>query len=184
MTRIDRAIEFATKAHQKQFRKSSNIPYISHPFGVVMLLKEAGCEEDVVIAGLLHDIVEDTSYTLKDIKIRFGDKVAEIVDGCSEPNRTASWEERKQHTITFLKTAPFDIKLVTCADKLHNIRTISSGFLSVGESFWDRFSRGYSDQKWYYISLVDSFFEGLENQPENSLFHQFKNQVQLLFLSD
>ena len=184
MTRVDKAIEFAAKEHQNQFRKSSKVPYVSHPFSVAMLLKGVGCEEDIVIAGLLHDIVEDTDYTLEDIKSAFGEKVADIVDGCSEPGRNAPWEDRKQHTIDFLKSASFEIKLVACADKLHNIRTIRSGFSSTGQSFWDRFHRGYQAQKWYYTSLVPSFFEGLDGQPENTLFHQFKEQVQLLFHSE
>jgi (p)ppGpp synthase/HD superfamily hydrolase len=184
LTRIDRAIEFAAKAHHKQYRKSSNVPYISHPYSVAILLKDAGCDEDVVIAGLLHDVVEDTPVTLKDIKLHFGEKVTEIVDGCSEPDRKAPWKERKKHTIQYLKNAPFNIKIVSCADKLHNLRTISSGLQSIGDSFWDRFHKGYDDQRWYYISIAESLFEGLDGQPELSLFQQFKTQVQLLFQSE
>lgn len=179
VTRLDKAIEFAAAAHSQQFRKATTIPYITHPFSVAMLLKDAGCDEDVVIAGLLHDIVEDTPFTLEDIADRFGDRVADIVRGCSEPDRKASWEERKGHTIEYLKTAPLDVKIVACADKLHNLRTIYSGYKKVGDRFWERFHRGFEEQVWYYNELAKSLVHGLDDKDRNSLFDQFERQVKL-----
>lgn len=87
-------------------RKGTDIPYISHPCAVGMILQKAGCSEEVVIAGILHDTLEDTETTERDLLDRFGPVVLEIVKGCSEPDKGASWEERKQHTLDELKHAP------------------------------------------------------------------------------
>jgi (p)ppGpp synthase/HD superfamily hydrolase len=184
VTKIDKAIEFATKAHRNQFRKGTELPYISHPFSVAMLLREMGCDEEIVIAGVLHDVVEDTDYSLDDIEKKFGKRVAEIVNGCSEPDRNASWESRKKHTIEYLKNAPYEIKIVSCADKLHNIRTIRRGFNKTGHSFWDLFHRGFESQKWYYLSLVKSLYKGLDKSKNIDIFHQFRQEVELIFESE
>ncbi len=156
MNMIDKAIEFAAKAHSKQFRKGTDIPYISHPFGVGMILLEAGCKEDVVAAGILHDTLEDTDTTEEDLRSNFGDQVLKIVEGCSEPDKKASWEERKKHTIDYLKDASFSVRQVSCADKLHNLRSIKRDLEYLGETAWNRFKRGREMQKWYYTEIVKS----------------------------
>ncbi|WP_248928635.1 HD domain-containing protein [Paenibacillus hamazuiensis] len=157
---IDRAIEFAAKAHEKQRRKGTDIPYISHPFAVGMLLVEAGCSEEVVAAGLLHDTLEDTEVTEEELEAHFGPRVLEIVRGCSEPDKSAPWEERKRHTLEFLQTAPLAVRQVACADKLHNLRTIRRDLEQMGEKAWDKFKRGRDSQKWYYEGIVDSLGHG------------------------
>ena len=153
---VEEAIEVAAKAHQGQVRKASDIPYISHPFAVGMLLAKAGCTDEVVAAGILHDTVEDTEITLDHIRERFGERVASIVEGCSEPDKSASWEERKKHTLEYLRTAPWEIRLVSCADKLHNALTILSARREMGEAVWHRFKRGRKEQEWYYRGLLES----------------------------
>ena len=95
---IDLAIEVAAKAHQRQVRKETDIPYITHPLSVGIILAKAGCCDDVIIAGILHDTVEDTSITLDYIRETFGAKVASIAEGCSEPDKSLAWEDRKRHT--------------------------------------------------------------------------------------
>lgn len=162
---IDLAIEMAAKAHQGQTRKATDVPYVSHPYAVGMMLARAGCPEEVIVAGILHDTVEDTYVTLDDIREQFGDRVADIVEGCSEPHKSAPWEERKAHTLNYLRTAPWEVRLVACADKLHNIRTIAAAYRELGEEVWDRFKRGRREQEWYYrglvVSLCGSDAEGL-----------------------
>ena len=96
----------------------------------------------MVVAGILHDTVEDTSLTLDYIREKFGSGVAQIVQGCSEPDKSLPWEQRKQHTVEFLKTASLEVRAVTCADKLHNLLTIIADYELVGDNVWDRFSRG------------------------------------------
>jgi len=177
MSRIDQAIEFAAWAHRHQFRKKTDIPYISHPFGVAMILQEAGCSEDVVIAGLLHDTLEDTDTTEEDIAERFGAEVLELVKGASEPDKSASWEERKQHTLDYLRTASLPVRQVTCADKLHNLRSIRRDYEVMGDAVWQKFKRGYEEQRWYYQGLVDS----LGHVSRFPLLEQFEREVEEFF---
>jgi len=179
---INLAIEVAAQAHQGQVRKGTNIPYITHPYAVGILLLQAGCAEEVVVAGLLHDTLEDTSLSLEEIRRQFGQRVADIVLGCSEPNRALPWEERKQHTLNFLRLAPLDIRWVVCADKLHNLRTLAYDLTLLGDQIWSRFSRGRSQQEWYYRGIVDSLWHNLHlPHLSGSLFHQLKEEVEELF---
>ena len=180
---IDLAIEVAAKAHQGQVRKETDIPYITHPFSVGMLLARAGCPNEVISAGILHDTVEDTSITLDYIREKFGDKAATIVQGASESDKSISWEDRKEHTIEFLKTATLEIRLVACADKLHNIRTIAADYAKIGDKVWDRFNRGKENQEWYYKKLGDSLGNNLETLDPSyeSLFQAFRREVEKFF---
>lgn len=153
---IEKAIEFAAYAHRNQTRKGTEIPYISHPYAVGMILLKAGCKEEVVAAGILHDTLEDTETTDEQLLELFGSVVFEIVMGCSEPDKGATWEERKQHTLEALKTSNLAIRQVTCADKLHNIRSIRRDLEQYGEETWKRFKRGRESQEWYYTGLIES----------------------------
>ena len=152
---IEEAIEVAAEAHHGQYRKGTSTPYITHPYAVGLILMEAGCTEVVIIAGILHDTVEDTDLTLDFIRERFGDAVANIVDGCSE-NKALRWRARKTERIEALRTASPEVCTVTCADKLHNLRTIISEYDDIGDSVWDRFHGGVEDQAWYYRSILNA----------------------------
>lgn len=162
---IERAIEVATVAHKGQCRKGTDIPYIMHPFAVGMMLAKAGCDDEVVAAGILHDTVEDTDLTSDDIRNQFGHHVADLVAGASEPNKQASWEERKKHTLEYLKTAPLDVRMVSCADKLHNLRSVVRDYRNQAEALWGVFNRGKEQQLWYYTSLAESLVYGLDAVP-------------------
>ena len=117
-----KAKEFAIKAHKGQVRKSDKEkPMIIHPINVGQILKQYGFDENVVSAGYLHDVVEDTSYEIEDIKDNFNDDIASLVYGASEPDKSLSWEERKTHTIEETKNLPLRNKLVICADKINNL---------------------------------------------------------------
>ena len=178
---IDLAIEVAVKAHRNQVRKGTDTPYITHPLAVGILLAKAGCSDDVIIAGILHDTVEDTAVTLDTIYEKFGVKIASIVEGASEPDKSLRWEERKAQTIQFLKTAPLDVKLVACADKLHNIRTIQMEHEKIGDQVWERFRRGRADQERYYRGLVESLCKRSDNQGHESLFQHLEREVEDFF---
>lgn len=156
MNHLFKAIEFSAKAHDHQYRKTTEVPYISHPYSVGLILMKEGCTEDVIVSGILHDVIEDTHVSYEDLVTTFGSKVAEIVTGCSEPDKTLSWEERKKHTISYLKDAPIEVKLVACADKIHNLTSIEHSLAEMGPIAWDRFNRGKEDQEWYYRSLMIS----------------------------
>jgi (p)ppGpp synthase/HD superfamily hydrolase len=153
---VEKALQIASKSHEGQYRKNTDIPYITHPVAVGMMLLNSGYREEIVAAGILHDTVEDTPLTLEEIKREFGEKIAEIVEGSSEPDKSLPWKDRKEHTIKYLKTAAEDIRAVVCADKLHNIRSIIRDYQQVGEEVWSRFNAGKEQQKWYYTNVVDS----------------------------
>lgn len=174
---IEKALVIAASAHEGQYRKNTKIPYITHPVAVGMILQNAGYREEMVAAGILHDTVEDTDLTLADIEREFGKEVADIVEGCSEPDKSLSWEERKQHTIEYLKTAREEIRVVACADKLHNVRSIRKDFDQDGEVVWNRFKRGREQQEWYYKNVIESIGAASAFQ----LLEELKLEVERLF---
>jgi len=178
---IDKAIKFACCAHQNQFRKGSNIPYISHPFAVALILQKTGASDEQIIAGILHDVVEDTQASLEDIKFEFGDKIAQLVEACSECDPKAPWENRKQNTLDSLKTASAEVKLIVCADELHNLKCIAHDFMTIGDEVWKKFGRGKEAQAWYYTKLVETLCMGLNKHDNTSIFHQLKDEVHKLF---
>lgn len=180
---IERAIHLAVKFHEKQNRKGTRTPYIVHPFAVAVMLARAGCTDEVIAAGILHDTLEDTKLTAKDIERDFGPRVAEIVKGASEPDhKNAPWEERKAQTIKYLREeATLEARLVAAADKLHNIRSIAADLALHGEAVWDRFNRGRQDQVEYYLGLVDSLCNRKDNTGYEPLFEALEQQVKEVF---
>ena len=166
--RFLRAFEFAAEKHKNQTRKASTIPYIAHLMGVASLVLEAGGDEDLVIAALLHDVVEDCGGApmLKEIHRRFGARVAKVVDGCTDADTYPKppWRERKEKYIRHLKAADADTKLVSAADKLNNVRSILSDYRAIGESVWSRFKGGREGTLWYYRTLRDVFLRHKRNR--------------------
>jgi len=162
---VNKAIQEVAAAHDRkaQKRKGTDIPYTTHPFIVAMILSEAGYTEDEVVAGVPHDTLEDTELTEDYIGNLFGEHVREIVVGCTEPDRLGkSWEDGKQHTIDYLKTATSEIRAVSCADKLHNVRCMTTEYEAIGDDLWSWFKAGKDEQEWYYKGLVGSLCDRLE----------------------
>ena len=178
---IEEAIELAAQAHQGQLRKATETPYVSHPYAVGMMLALAGCPEELIAAGILHDTVEDTYVILDHIRERFGERVAALVEGCSEPDKSASWEERKRHTLEYLRTAAWEVRVVSCADKLHNIRTIRMAYEQIGDDVWGRFKRGRGEQEWYYRGLVESLCSAPADGREVPFCEELRVEVDRLF---
>ena len=181
METIFKAIEFAAVAHHGQFRKGTHVPYIVHPIGVMKILIDSDAPQESVVAGILHDTIEDSAVTNHDIVKNFGQEIAGLVKWASEPDKSNTWEKRKQHTIDVIKAAPINALLVMCADKLHNLQSIYEDYNKVGESLWKRFNRSKEKQRWYYYALADQFekryLEGL-NYP---LFLQIRPLAQKIF---
>lgn len=173
------AANVAEELHHGQYRKGTDTPYILHPFGVAAILLREGCAPDMVVAGLLHDTLEDTAYERDELKERFGDNVAAIVEGCSEPFKDRPWRERKEHTINYLQTAPWQVRLVTCADKLHNIISIAKDYGVSGDDLWKRFKVGKEGQAWYYRSLVNSLSSA--DFMELRMYRELRCQVEQIF---
>lgn len=154
-----KALQFATNAHKVQLRKGTKRPYIFHPIGVAENLLNRNCTNKLVSAAFLHDTLEDTQVTYEDLEREFGLYIAEIVKGLSEPDRKLSWKERKAHTIQHLKEAAPDVCLVSCSDKLDNVRAIMRDSNNPMDDIWQRFNASKEEQAWYYRSLAAVFKE-------------------------
>ncbi len=159
---LSRALVVARYLHRDQKRKGTNIPYISHLMAVSAIVMEAGGSEEQQIAGVLHDVVEDTSATVDDIDRSFGPAVAAIVRACSdtEVQPKPRWPERKATYVNYLSEVSADALLVSLADKVHNARCILADYRQEGPQLWSRFndeSMGAAGQLWCYRSLVSAF---------------------------
>ena len=159
--RFSEALQYAADLHQNQTRKGSPTPYLAHLLAVTALVLEDGGDEDQAIAALLHDAVEDQGgiQTLEEIRSKFGKRVAEIVEGCTDSYTTPKppWRERKEGYIEHLRHAPEEIWRVSLADKLHNARSIRDDLWRYGPKVWARFNGGKDGTLWYYTTLVQVF---------------------------
>jgi (p)ppGpp synthase/HD superfamily hydrolase len=159
--RFEQALVYAAILHSGQGRKGTAVPYISHVMSVAALALENGANEDEAIAALLHDAVEDAGGAprLADIRVRFGQTVADIVAGCTDTDVTPKppWKERKEKYIAQLAHGSDSVMLVSCADKLHNARSIVADLREHGEAIWSRFTTGKPGTLWYYRTLVETY---------------------------
>ena len=161
--KFEEALTYASRVHADQRRKGTQTPYITHLLAVAAIAGENGGTEDEVIAALLHDAPEDQGgeERLADIRARFGDEVADIVEACSDTFETPKppWRGRKEKYIAHIQKASDSARLVSAADKLHNARSILSDYREVGEDLWDRFTGEKDGTLWYYEALVQAFRE-------------------------
>jgi (p)ppGpp synthase/HD superfamily hydrolase len=161
--RFEDALRFAAHLHSRQKRKGTSVPYVAHLLSVASLVLENGGDEDQAIAALLHDSVEDQGGvpTLHEIRRRFGERVARIVDGCTDSyvHPKPPWRKRKEAYLAHLRHADADIRLVSLADKLHNARSILRDLRQAGPQSLSRFNGGRLGTLWYYRSLVNIFRE-------------------------
>src|SRR4029077_21204887 len=158
----------------------TNIPYLAHLLAVAATVLEYGGDEDLAIAALLHDCAEDQGgkARLNDVRNRFGESVARIVEACSDSladtakgERKAHWQERKEAYIAHMREADEDILRVSLADKVHNARAILRDLRKpdVGEKIWSRFSQPKEQTLWYYRSLAEVFCKQLPGQLSDEL---------------
>ncbi|MDT5398970.1 MAG: hypothetical protein QOK33_2201 [Mycobacterium sp.] len=160
--RFDEALAYVAHLHRTQLRKGGDIPYLGHLLSVSSLVIEGGGTETQAIAGLLHDAVEDQGGApiLAEIRAKFGDDVAAIVDQCSDTDVVPKppWKARKEAYIAHLDTASDDTILVSLADKLDNARALLRDYRIVGAELWQRFSvNDPKEHLWYYRSLLEVF---------------------------
>jgi GTP pyrophosphokinase len=160
-SRFEDALIYAVRLHSQQVRKGGSVPYVSHLLGVASIVLEYGGNEDEVMAALLHDAVEDQGgpSRLEEIRSLFGDRVAEIVAGCTDSvnHQQIPWRERKEYYLAHLPNSSPSVRLVSCADKIQNGRTILKDLRRDGDSIWMRFRGGKDGTRWYYHSLSEIF---------------------------
>ena len=159
--RLQRAFRYAAEKHAGQTRKQSAVPYLSHLMAVASLVLEAGGDEDMAIAALLHDVVEDCGGMprLREVRKQFGLRVAEMVEGCTDSfgEPKPEWLERKKDYLREVKHAAVNTRLVSASDKLHNVRTILADYRQYGEAIWARFTGKKEGTLWYYRALSNEY---------------------------
>lgn len=159
--RFEKALICAATWHRDQKRKSTGAPYIGHLLAVAGTVIDFGGTEDEAIAALLHDAIEDQGgeKMRQQILELFGSEVAAIVEGCTDTDQMPKppWKERKQAYIEHAKTAPPSVRIVSLADKLHNLRMILDDYRYDGDNVWTFFKGGKEGTLWYYFKLIQSF---------------------------
>lgn len=162
---LDRALIFAIKAHEGQFRKGTQIPYILHPMEAAAIVSTMTTDEEIIAGAVLHDVVEDTETSIEEVIRLFGKRIGSLVAAESENKREdipaeSTWKIRKQETLDHLITAPLEVKMITLGDKLSNIRAIYRDYQAIGDDLWQRFNQ--KDKRahyWYYSSIAKCISE-------------------------
>ncbi len=174
---VQRAAEFAAKAHEGALRKGSSMPYIVHPKEVAAIVAVMGGEPEEIAAAYLHDVIEDAGITYAQLQCEFGQKVADLVLAESE-DKSKTWIERKQATINRLRTASREEKLITFADKLSNLRSTAEDYLAMGDVIWQKFrQKEKAMHAWYYRSVFESFADF----KEYPFYEEYKMLLELVF---
>lgn len=174
---LEKAVEFAKEAHKGQLRKGNNIPYIVHPLEVCGIVSLMTGDEEVRCAAILHDTVEDTYATLRDIEDNFGKKVAYLVGKESE-DKSRTWIERKLHTVKYLKNESIEVKMITLGDKLSNIRESYRNFLTDGDNFLLRFNeKNKIKQAMYYFGMLDA----LSDLKDSGFYKEYKGLCNIVY---
>ena len=159
--KFEEALPYAARLHRDQTRKGIDTPYVTHLLAVAAIVGENGGTEDETVAALLHDAPEDRGgrERLEDIRERFGDAVARIVEGCTDTyeNPKPAWRPRKEAYVAHVAQAPASVQLVSAADKLHNARSILADLRALGDELWERFTGGKEGTLWYYRALVEAY---------------------------
>ena len=178
------AFALAHELHRGQVRKGSEAPYLTHLMAVAATVGEFGGTEQQVIAALLHDAVEDQGgrATLERIRARFGDDVATYVEGCSDTDTKPKppWRQRKEAFIQRMTDAPHEIKLIVAADKLHNVRTLTTVLRQSGPSVWERFRGGHDGTLWYHAEML----RALATDWQNPILHEVADAIDRLHRLD
>jgi (p)ppGpp synthase/HD superfamily hydrolase len=156
--RYDRALKLAARAHRDQLRKGTDTPYIAHPVHVSVLLLRHGFGEDLAIAGLLHDVVEDCDTTVAELAAEFGPEVARLVEAVSEQKTQDGaelpWQQRKEAKLALLSGGGPDVAALKLADTLHNARSIIADLRAQGADVWRRFKGSPEQTIWYYRQVL------------------------------
>ena len=179
---LDRAIRFAVDAHAGVERRGKGFPYVVHPMEAMVIAATMTPDQEILAAAALHDVVEDTDVTLDDIRSRFGDRVAQLVDTESDHFKDEQdWRTRKEDSLKRLRESSRDEKIVALGDKLSNMRAIARDYTSEGEVFWDRFRvKEKSVHGWRYHALLDA----LSDLSDTYAYQEFDFLVNRIFPAD
>lgn len=178
---INNAVIYATQCHSQQVRKGTELPYIIHSLEVMHILFLMGGRAELLAAGVLHDVVEDTDATLEDLEQKFGAVVAKLVASHTELHKELPWEERKQQALKEVAVAGKEEQQLVLADKLANIRAMVRDYNQLGEKLWERFKRGRKEQAWYYHGGVEALKALAQEEASAAFYEEFKALVYELY---
>ncbi len=191
--KIDRALRLAARLHNGQERKDdARTPYIVHPFAVMLILTKYSNDEDVFIAALLHDILEDVKLPYQEkvdlIEKEFGHRVLEIVQSVSEEkdplqktNEKSTWLDRKTKYIERLKSETNEALFISAADKIHNLRSMIADYQTDGSKIWGKFNSSPNQMVWFYEEVAKVVSEKIgDSEIANDLDFEVKKLKQLL----
>ena len=159
---FDKAVQFATEAHSGTERRGKGYPYIIHPMEAAAIVATMTHDQEMLAAAILHDTVEDTDVTIEQIRERFGDRVALLVQNETAPlDENMPWREKKAAQLKQLADAPYDSKIVALGDKFSNLSGIALDYRQIGDEVWKRFHapNGKPNVEWYYRSLAEALSE-------------------------
>ena len=164
---FDKAVQFAVEAHGGTERRGKGYPYIIHPMEAAAIVATMTHDQEMLAAAILHDTVEDTDVTIEQIRERFGDRVAMLVQNETAPmDENMTWREKKTAQLKQLTDAPYDSKIVALGDKFSNLSGIVLDYRQIGDEVWKRFHapNGKPDVEWYYRSLAEALSELSDTQ--------------------
>lgn len=150
---IERAMRLAARAHKDQVRKESDLPYISHPAMVALILVKHGFGDEVIAAALVHDTVEDTPVTPEELRRELGDEVADMVASVTN-NDSLSWDEKKLAYIETVRRGSEGAKAVATADKIHNAQSLIAAHREQGSAVWSHFKAGKEKKIWFEEAML------------------------------
>ncbi|HBE90791.1 MAG: hypothetical protein A3E37_02790 [Candidatus Andersenbacteria bacterium RIFCSPHIGHO2_12_FULL_46_9] len=175
--KIQKAIRFAITAHDGQTRKGKDIPYITHPLTVALILSQVGASEDVIVAGILHDVVEDSDVELDDVQEQFGEPVADLVKAVTEEDKGLPWETRKRIALGHIKDMNHDALLLKSADVLHNLLELVHDGEEQGDVVFEKFNAPKEEK----LAQQQKLVKALESAwPENPLLPEIREGVKRL----
>lgn len=176
---VQKAIDFATKVHEGQYRKGTDRPYIVHPMEVGKIVSTMTQDEEIISAAILHDTIEDCKgVTAKMIEQMFSNRVAELVQKESE-DKSKTWMERKGATIQHLKVAEREVQMIGLADKLSNMRDIDRDYPECGEELWQRFRMKDKETiGWYYKGVEEALRKSFSEVP---VYIEYRSLVEKIF---
>ncbi len=179
---LHESIVFANKAHKGQLRKGTDIDYISHPMEVMQILTAMRADDNLIIAGVLHDTVEDTPVTVEELEAKFGHDVATLVGNHSQ-DKSLPWMERKAAVIDELQRADRRTKMLVLADKVSNLRSMYANYQEVGENLWERFNAPKEKQCWYYSQIHDALWDISDFEDVEAVYDEMTNLFKDIFVT-
>lgn len=176
LTKYSDALDYATIKHKGQFRKAGNVPYITHPINVAKLLQANNCKDEVIIAGLLHDVVEDTPTPIEEITAKFGKKVSDLVASVTEKGDGISWDERLSRYMKKVESSGPDTKMICAADKIDNMNS-TTDCLKNGINIFEKLHAGKDKQLNKFKLIIDKIGADLTPKMKQAYIDALNNLI-------